>query len=578
MDKDGYVATIKELVATGAMADVSSAVKARVLAALHICSEHSALTSFLRQCEVTDIFKGLLLLDRPRSARQLRKKIQQIENEHPELIVKDDTEERCGDGGPPEEPTDEQKKRKRTRMIDVYRKRLKAVESELSVARCQSGWCCEHNMDSHIDTGVQEQIDSASVSGALARKVRDWAKETLKADFLEFVMLSLPSEPWRNVADLVHFKPGDFAVPYFLADVFGQKIPEDSFVAQMRGLAGNGEELTAAFLRIAESFPVQVRRQYSFLRTQPRLLAEASIVEYLAQHIPLETVLWFFEELYQTSRKCETILKNRLGNEEDALAESLQSNKSKATYGKLVERIFKFDRMRLKVGGFLMPLANRRLGELKERYSAVANLLRVAVFGDASASMQRAVEASTIFASMVASIFDGELSFFSYCLIRSPHAKPSNVEETMAVCHKIRANNCTSLAAALWPYYEAKKVMDLFVMVTDEMENTSWNGHRFASLLALYKREVNPNAQLIVVCVGDGDLHFRSSLGANGIRYKTMVIDGSRPDLTKFDSLLGQLAAMSEAKEPREGDIGEKVAEEDSTSGGPGSDDFVLVN
>lgn len=98
-------------------------------------------------------------------------------------------------------------------------------------------------------------------------------------------MLSLPTDPWQKLADLVHFAPTDFCVPYFLADVFGKEIPEDSFVARMRALANihDSSELTPSFLNLARTFPTQVRRQYSYLRNQSELLAQSEISECLAE-------------------------------------------------------------------------------------------------------------------------------------------------------------------------------------------------------------------------------------------------------------------------------------------------------
>lgn len=260
------------------------------------------------------------------------------------------------------------------------------------------------------------------------------------------------------------------------------------------------------------------------------------------------------------------------------MAESLQSHKSKATYGKLVERILKFERMNLgKIVGDLVPLADRRLGELKELHQTKATGLRVAVFGDASSSMQAAIEAATIFASMVSTCLDRELSFFNGNVIHPRHAKPQNVQETPQVCHQIRASGCTSLASVLWPYYSKKKVMDLFVMVTDEGENTNCEDYNFSDLFAKYKQDVNPMAQLIVVTVGSGDRWFRNSLASNGIVCKTVTIDETRADLIKFEGLLGQLAAMSTSVVVDHVVVDKEGSQDESSSDKPQGDDFVLV-
>jgi len=186
--------------------------------------------------------------------------------------------------------------------------------------------------------------------------------------------------------------------------------------------------------------------------------------------------------------------------------------------------------------------------------------------------MTTAIEAAAIIASIISTTLDGELSFFTGKLLQSPHQKPSSVEETLEVCQKIHAHGCTSNAACLWPYYKAKKVVDTIVMVTDEYENTVCHGYYFADLLAKYRKEVNPNVVLVVVRVGMGSKDFQNSLERNGFKAKVVSIDNGRPDLTKFDGLVGQIAAASQATtratEKSEGDT--DVSTED--------EDFVMVD
>ena len=44
------------------------------------------------------------------------------------------------------------------------------------------------------------------MSGAISRHIRRWVR-TIPADDLEFYALHLPKEPWKRLADLVHFNP-----------------------------------------------------------------------------------------------------------------------------------------------------------------------------------------------------------------------------------------------------------------------------------------------------------------------------------------------------------------------------------
>ena len=113
------------------------------------------------------------------------------------------------------------KKRQPNRKIDLYRQQLAVLEANIKQEVAGN--------DDSSSGGVMELIESSSVSGSLARKIRQWEK-TLKSDFLEFVMLEMPTNAWKCVADLIHFSAKDFQVSYFLADVHGEIIPEDSFV------------------------------------------------------------------------------------------------------------------------------------------------------------------------------------------------------------------------------------------------------------------------------------------------------------------------------------------------------------
>jgi hypothetical protein len=559
--KLSYLAQLNFLLESNTFSFVTSGVRTSILVALHTTSQHKALGKVMLHCDVVEIAKAATILDRGRLSRQLQRKIQDIENQHPHLIVSTESDD--------EDTQDDTAKKPKSRSkIDVYRRKLRAIESELAKLTEQS---CNHSLgdcaEAHQDTSIQEIIQSApGVSGAFARKVRNWAKTTLTSDFLEFVMLGLPKNSiWKNLADLVHFSPSDFAVPYFLADVHSDSIPDSSFVAKMRVLVDSYVS-AGSFQRIASEFP-QVYLAYPFLRQHPdTLLQDKSVVVDLAKHVPLDVVIWYFEEFYQRSKKCEAIVRERLQKE------GLATKSKTRTYGKLVERILTFRRMSLKLlAGELIYIADERLKELESYWKEMMDGKKVAVLGDASASMQRAVEAATIFASLVSVSFDADLTFFQDIAIAVD--KPRNVKEVLSVCNKIRADRCTSLAAALWQYMDQH--IDVFVLVTDEYENTNFNNLDFAQSLVKYKKEVNENVKLVVVTVGGGYSGFRASLSDNDIKYKQITIDEGRPDLAKFDTLLGQLVQVDDEQTSED----ETMSVDDSAAAvqeAPGSD-FVIV-
>ena len=268
-------------------------------------------------------------------------------------------------------------------------------------------------------------------------------------------------------------------------------------------------------------------------------MKQSVIAEMLAARVPLETVLWYFEEFHRASRACQHIVLDRVVKHDFGTG---SGNVKATTYGKLMERILTFRRMGLvKLADAVLTLADGRLEELKSFWKERVKEQKVAVIGDASGSMQLAIESATIFASLVSVCLDGELSFYNDKPVASPFQKPRNVNEALDVCSDVRAMGCTSPAAALWPYVKNKQWVDLLVHVTDEYENTPYNGESHASLLARYKEEVNSNVKVVIVCVGRGNCAFRQNMDSKNRGYRLVTIDDRRPDLAKFDALLGQL-------------------------------------
>lgn len=564
-DTPGYIAAIDFLMESGTFAAVPSGARTSMMVALHAMSQHKALTRVMHHCDVTEILKAVTMLDDRRLSRQLARKVQKIENDHPHLmrLPEDET-----DSSPDHENG---RKRKSRRKVDVYRRKLRSIEANLNNSCSNKTFC---DSDAHDNTAVQETIQSApGVSGAFSQKVRQWAKTTQTPDALEYIMLLENSKaPWRKLADLVHFRPSDFAVDYFLADVHDEPIPETCFVARLRALLkkyedddGNGK-IVDDFKSLANDFP-QVYLACPFLRLHSVLMDQPNIVENLVSRMPLETALWNFEELYRTTNKCQDIVLDRLRKYDFG---SGSGNVKATTYGKLMERVLTFQRMGLdKLAEAVLVLADGRLEELKSYWQERVQGLKVAVVGDASSSMYMAIQSATIFASLCSICLDGELSFYNSGPVASPFKKPRDVKQALAVCNKVQASGCTSPAAALWPYVEKKQWVDLIVHVTDEHENTPYNGEYHASLLARYMKEVNPNVKVVIVCVGHGNQEFRSSMKRENIDFRVVTIDEYRPDLAKFDSLLGQLVTAAAVEY--------SVGDADTVQVEGGEDEFVVV-
>uniref|UniRef100_A0A7S4N4Z4 Uncharacterized protein n=1 Tax=Prymnesium polylepis TaxID=72548 RepID=A0A7S4N4Z4_9EUKA len=120
---------------------------------------------------------------------------------------------------------------------------------------------------------------------------------------------------------------------------------------------------------------------------------------------------------------------------------------------------------------------------------------------------------------------------------------PATAEEVLHVTEEVRANNCTCPAAALAEFYDKRAPIDLFLVVSDEGENTSHKGSRFAQLFRRYTEEVHARARCVFVSfLRDGDhgtmLREMERAGIQSPQYR---FDVSRPDLAKFDSLLASV-------------------------------------
>jgi hypothetical protein len=437
--------------------------------------------------------------------------------------------------------------------------------------------------------------------------VRQWMR-TIPAERLEFDCIKFDAhDVWKSVADMAHPRPSDFALPWFQGTVFGESAPAGTFVADTRALnLDNLAEMLERHPRLAQAYSV-IR-----IKIDPKTLKPEHKVA-LATAMPLGDVLWHFEEVRGVNgwaphnrdaiKAVDAVIEARLASGDDITDGAFPLD----SFGKLCERMLLLRKASVPWWGALIPLAEELLEKLKAKREALlaqggpaplsalaakaarealegdweliaapaddeaaraaaaipaellastpspAGPLRVAVLGDASGSMQVAINAACIVGAMMCALFEAELVFFNAHAFRSAkHASPRSAVEVLEVAHEVQANGGTAPAAALAEFSQAKQPIDLFIVVSDEGENMGWGSHgeRFAALFARYKREVHPQAQVTfvsflqqsdkgqMVC----DMHKQGESGVKQQRF-----DPQRPDLSKFDGLFGQL--MLEALE-----------------------------
>jgi hypothetical protein len=408
------------------------------------------------------------------------------------------------------------------RQVRVYEKKLKRLELSKTKPKATKLGKIKNN----IDNLNKLKPSSGSASGAVARHVQRWTR-TLTKQELEYFALHMPTEPWKKLADIVHFNPTkDFpALPWFLPFCFGTPAPSETMVARCRDLTNeNVNDLLKEF-----SIP------YSHLKQFKDQLNESSKAKIASKEDKLDTILWYYEDL-----QCLPV--------DDIISERLRDGEQiTLPYGKLMERLLLCRLLRegesttsrsrrsrnttsntevahpekAKFYSDLLPLAQAQLEKIKLPLESP-----VAVIGDASGSMEVAIRTATILSSLLTAICSAKLNFFNDKVFE-PVFIPKTLEDVLSLAIITKADGSTANAAGLVPYYNAKEIIKTFVMVTDEEENangTTADGlsTRFFELFMKYRTEIYP-AKLVFIS-------FLSHQHAQGQMYSQFK-DANIPDV-----------------------------------------------
>jgi hypothetical protein len=402
-------------------------------------------------------------------------------------------------------------------LLDAGRKK-RAIEKKIARIDAQKTAKAKTvgNLKSVIND-LNREAHIGAVSGSLCKQIKKWASLQKKED-LEFYALIMPKDLWKELADIVHFHPTDFACPWFLEYMFGKEPPADSLIPVCAKLTADN---VVANLKAGFKIP------YSFLRTQVKPLPdEAKLL--VAQYAPIDALIWFYEELVCAGFN-------------DLISKRLDTEMPSFGYGKLMERLLYFKGINAPFFTKLMPVAEERLRRIRLQLESP-----VSVIGDASYSMDVAIRVATVIASVLCCLVGAELKFFTGECV-DPPLLPKNCVQVLELTTAVKADGLTAPASVLWHYYSQKKVVKFFIVVTDEIENEKYKSEWFPSLFAKYYREVFPAKIVFVSFLPNPSEKGRmvtalESLGIPPLQFK---LDGKRPDLTKLDSLLGMLASES---------------------------------
>ena len=298
-------------------------------------------------------------------------------------------------------------------LLDSKRER-RAIEKRLTrgVASSKLG-----ALKNDMNNLARVEPKCGSLSGALSRHIRRWTRTFSEAD-LEHFALNMSTEPWRKLANLVHLHPSkDFpAAPWFLAYCYeASSLPPESKIAALLAMNGdNVNELIGQYGDSTLTYSTKVREHRA-------RLTEASKAKLAnSTQTKLDTILWYFEDL-----RCANV-------SEIVLARLERGDRLELPYGKLMERLIMFRLLRdtrvdtESILGHLMPLAERRLAEFKATLAAP-----VAVLGDASSSMDVAIQTATIISSLLSAICGARLTFFNHANFGDGDESPRNVQQAL---------------------------------------------------------------------------------------------------------------------------------------------------
>eukprot|EP01083_Nonionella_stella_P226394 804050_1 len=490
---------------------LSTSNKAKILAALLITNQKDAVHKLLyyprddqrklnlQRYSVGEMAKVIQLLDAPRLARQYIKKLQQLEKPN---------------------------------------KKNKVSKQKLTKLRTKV-----YNLQKDGDS-----THCGSLSGNKQKFFIEWIN-AIDANVLSFFLVSFPKTNWRIILDLVHSNPRQFKLPFFQRVIFSKNAQEDEKWIDKESLVHAAKQLNASNIVQSLGNHEYLCECYSFIRKKvPSLPDQGKII--LAQNAPLPDVLWWYDEfkLSEVSgndSKIENIICKRLETEKDIFSDD--SNKS--AYGKLMERLLKFLEEKQRFAPLLIYHIEQRLWSIPrisniDRYHEY----RVAIFGDASSSMEVAIKTASILSSLMSYALSSDLLFFNAEPFDPPFI-PRDVNEVIDVVNKTKAYGTTSMASALYPYYMQKIKVDLFICVSDEDENRKYKGYYFAELFNLYKATINEECKLFLVSfLKQND---RGKLFERCNKYdiisrdvKQIRLHPTNPDTSKFDALLGIASLM----------------------------------
>jgi hypothetical protein len=298
-----------------------------------------------------------------------------------------------------------------------------------------------------VDSIIAEydgEIPGFSLTGSKSKKiVKMWLSKRPKEE-LESNTLDMPTKYWKELMDLVHPNPKQLSLHWFQEYVFTKKAPKESLTYIMNSINTKDEKKIED---IIEKF----KPPYVYLRLKKKITLSQKAKKIIAQYSPIDDLIWYWEDL-----------KNSYVNE--IIGKRLVEEKPEFGFGKLMERVLVMKEHNVKeIYEPLLNIANEKLEMLKIKLPA-----NIAILGDASSSMGVAIRTSSILSCVLSALYDADLRFFRTRDQPIKYKnKPKTAYDVVKLASELQATNTTAPAASLYPYFEKKNEIGLFVVVTD---------------------------------------------------------------------------------------------------------------
>lgn len=409
------------------------------------------------------------------------------------------------------------------RYSKSLKKKLEKIKDKKRITKLKS---IISNLEK-LHEGLQISLTKSKIEFLKINWIHKLSKEELENYTIQY-----PIKYWKNLIDLMHLRSDDFQLNWFTSYIFTGEAPHDSLTYKCYNI--NKDTINDIVTFYKPSF--------SYLRTHHKKLLNNTVINIVVGYTSIYEILNHWDDF---NKDCilDKIL-NRLNKGE-------QLN---IPYGELMKKIqyfWDYQTTKTELDGKYNELIKYLLKEAEDKLEEYQFSLEqpVVVLGDASASMNIAIKTSSIIMSILCKICKAKMHLFrdKDQYIENP---PTTVEDVVIMSKKWEATGSTSPASCLYPYLERKEIVKTFIIVTDEEENTGYDGvyddtnKFFDKVFKKYYDEVYPAKLVFVSFVKDNKDGFMVSKLKEiipNINITQFRLNNIKPDLRKIDILLDSL-------------------------------------